>query len=489
MRKTYEFQQTFGNVDISQIKTDPKSRDEIDKTVRGLQYIFTNIEIRTEVFKLLEGIILPNVSKKTGRRGMDIWKILVLGVIRQACSWDYDKLHHMANNELMIRELLGHDRTEWEDRYYYELQTLKDNVSLLTPEILDKINEIVVKAGHTLLGGKKKEELHTSTDSFVVKTDIHFPSDISLLYDSMRKSIKLTADICREYKIPGWRQSNYHIKSLNSELRKVQKAKYSGKASTEENIKKAHMKYILKAQELLTKLTETLTIIMKVSPTNLLLAFLLMEAEKYMSYAEQQIELIERRLFRGEVIPHSDKLFSIFEPYTRWISKGKMGVPVEFGLPVSIMKDQHGYILDYEVMEKTNDVDITVPLAARAKGKFPAIKSCSYDKGYWSPANRQAMEELVEMPVMPKKGYLNKIEKEKESAEGFVKLRRKHSSVESSINGLDHCGLDKCYDHGLAGFKRCVGLSILARNIHILGKHIQEKEEKRRMRKKYKKAA
>jgi hypothetical protein len=80
-----------------------------------------------------------------------------LGVIRQGCSWDYDKLHHMANNNLMIRELLGHDRLYCEDPYHYNLQTLKDNVMLLTPELIDKISEIVVKAGHKLLGGKKKK--------------------------------------------------------------------------------------------------------------------------------------------------------------------------------------------------------------------------------------------------------------------------------------------------------------------------------------------
>jgi transposase, IS5 family len=72
MRKTIENQLTFGNFDISQIKTDPKSRDEIDKIVRGLQYIYTNISIRTEVFKILEKYILPKVSKKTGRWGMDL---------------------------------------------------------------------------------------------------------------------------------------------------------------------------------------------------------------------------------------------------------------------------------------------------------------------------------------------------------------------------------------------------------------------------------
>jgi transposase, IS5 family len=489
MRKTYENQHTFGDVDISQIKTNPKSRDEIDRTVLGLQHIYTNIEIRTEIFKLLESMILPNVSKKTGRRGMDLWKILVLGVIRQVCSWDYDKLHHMANNNMMIRELLGHDRKEWDDRFNYELQTLKDNISLLTPELLDRIDEIVVKAGHKILGGKKKEELHTNVDSFVLETDIHFPSDISILYDSMRKSISLTSDICKEYKIPGFRQSNHHINSLKSELRKVQRSKHLGKASSEEKIKQSHKEYILKSQSLLEKIKEILPKILCLASVSPILAIMLMDIEKYMKYAEQQIDLIERRVLLGEVIPHSEKIFSIFEPHTRWISKGKAGVPVEFGLPVSIIKDQHGYILDYEIMETTNDVDIPVILTPRAKEKFPAIKSCSYDKGYWSPSNRESMEDLLETPVMPKKGYLNKIEKEKESTKEFVKLRKQHSSVESSINGLGHCGLDKCYDHGLSGLKRCVALSILARNIHNLGKHIQEKEEKRKVRKKYTKVA
>ena len=408
MRKTYEYQQTFGDVDISKIKIDYKSRDEIDKVVCGLQYIFTNIEIRTEVFKLLEGTISANISRKTGRRGMDLWKILVLGVMRQACSWDYDKLQNIANNHMMIRELLGHDRDDWKDKYYYELQTLKDNVSLLTPETLEKINEIVVKAGHKLLGGKKKEELRASVDSFVVKTDIHFPTDISLLYDSMRKAIKLTATLSQENNILGWRQSNYNIRSIKSELRKVQKAKHSGKASSQEKIKTAHSQYILKSQELLTKVRETLTKVVEKDPSNLVTLLMIAEIEEYMKYAEQQINFIDRRVLRGEVIPHSEKIFSIFEPYTRWISKGKMGVFVEFGLPVSILKDQHGYILDYEIMEKTNDVDVAVPLTTRAKEKFSAIKSCSYDKGYWSQTNRKIMGETLERPVMPKKGRLNK---------------------------------------------------------------------------------
>jgi hypothetical protein len=488
MRKTQEEQMTFGNVDISQIKTDPKSRDEIDKIVKGLQYLYINKEIRKEIFKVLEENILPKVSKKTGRPGMELWKILVLGVIRQSCSWDYDKLHHAANFDLMIRELLGHDKYEWDDRYFYELQTLKDNVSLLTPEVLDKLNEIVIKTGHNILGGKKKAELHGSVDSFVLETDVHFPTDISLLYDSMRKAISLTARICESNKISGWRQSGHNINTLKNGLRNIQNIKRF-KPLTDERVQKAYRDYVSRSEVLLAKVKETLTLINNSVAINQILLLMLMEIEKFINYAEKEIDQIERRVFRGETIPHCEKIFSIFEPYTRWISKGKAGVPVELGLPVAIIKDQHGYILDYSIMETTNDVDEAVPLATRAKEKYPALNSCSTDKGFWSPKNHEILVQLFDQLVMPKKGRLNKMQITEETAEEFIRLRRKHSAVESAINGLNHSGLDKCYDHGLFGLKRCVGLSILARNIHTLGKDVREKEEKRKRRKTYTKAA
>ena len=73
----------------------------------------------------------------------------------------------------------------------YALQTLKDNVFLFTPEVLDRVNQIVVRYGHEVIGEKVDEELRASCDSFVVETDVHFPTDINLLFDAMRKTIVL----------------------------------------------------------------------------------------------------------------------------------------------------------------------------------------------------------------------------------------------------------------------------------------------------------
>jgi len=86
--------------------------------------------------------------------------------------------------------------------------------------------------------------------------------------------------------------------------------------------------------------------------------------------------------------------------------------------------------------------------------------------------------------IMPKKGRLSAKDKQIEHSEEFIESRRKHSAVESSINALENHGLDRCLDHGVHGFKRYVALSVLARNIQILGHLLQQKELKRQKRRK-----
>jgi hypothetical protein len=125
---------------------------------------------------------------------MDLWNILVLGTIRLNCAWDYDKLREMANNHKTLRQMLGHGIEE--DDKQYPLQTLKDNVSLLTPAVLDRINQVVVQSGHKLVRKKKDEGLRGRCDSFVVETDVHYPTDINLLLDAVRKVIRLIGVLC-----------------------------------------------------------------------------------------------------------------------------------------------------------------------------------------------------------------------------------------------------------------------------------------------------
>ena len=121
------------------------------------------------------------------------------------------------------------------------------------------------------------------------------------------------------------------------------------------------------------------------------------------------------------------------------------------------------------IIEKQTDDQVAVSMVFETQQRFPALRACSFDKGFYSPANQLALASLLDEVVLPKKGRLSKAEAAHESSVGFVAARRAHSGVESAINALEVHGLDRCRDHGLAGFKRYVALAVVARNIQQVG--------------------
>jgi len=470
MRKVIEQQMKIGEVAISAIELDLRSRDEIPKILIGLQHIYCTPEIRAEVFTILKDIVPKGINSNNGRPGMDLWKILVLGNIRLGCNWDYDKLQEIANNHKTLRQMLGHGILE--EDYQYALQTLKDNVSLITSEVLDKINQVVVKAGHKLVGKKGEEDLKGRCDSFVVEADVHYPTDINLLFDAIRKVINLITLICFSVGIPGWRQSQHNIRKIKKLFRKVQNLKRSTskdekkKARRQELIVEAHQAYLDLVESFLEKVKETIKILRE---CRLAKEEMLQQVEKYIKHAQRQINQIKTRVIEGTTIPHDEKVFSIFEEHTEWICKGKAGISQELGLSVCILEDQYGFILNHKVMEKQTDDKVTVIMVEEAKEKFSQLNRCSFDKGFYSPTNKEELQKLLDKVVLPKKGKLSLSDKEEEHSEEFIGAKRQHSAVESAINALENHGLDRCPDHGISGFKRYVALAVLARNIQILG--------------------
>jgi transposase, IS5 family len=486
MRVVQNLQMQLGEVDISVIEIDSKSRDDIPRILRGLQYLYMNTEVREAIFQLLEEKIAPKVSKDNGRPGMTLWRIMVAGTLRLDLNEDYDRLQELVNRHETIRQMLGHPD---DDKTRYHFKTLRDNVSLFTPELADEINQIVVKAGHALLKKKPGDGLRGRCDSFVVETDVHFPTDISLLFDAMRKVITLTAELSADYELSYWRQHAYNVKHLKRLMRAAQSKKRrkanseEGEAKNQALIEKAHQDYLDTAQHYLDKARGTLVKLDQQGLTSMLDIARTIDIEDYMAHAVRQIDQTKRRVILGEVIPHAEKVFSIFEPHTEWVVKGKAGVPVELGIRVSILEDQYQFILYHEVMEKKTDDQVAVPMVKEAKKRFPDLNVCSFDKGYHSPANQAALTESLETVALPRKGKLSKEAQALEQSDAFVKARRKHSAVESAINALEVHGLDRCLDHGINGFKRYVAMAVLARNIHRIGDILRQQDREREKRK------
>jgi hypothetical protein len=152
MREIFPNQQILGQTNIEDIVICNNSRDDIPNILSGLQHIYSNNEALNKICLLLKNIFSES-QVAFGRVGMDIWSIFVLATLRVNLNWDYDRLREMANNHIQIRQMLGRGGI-LDDGYKYPLQTIKDNVHLLTPEVMEKINKIMVDEGHKLL--KKK---------------------------------------------------------------------------------------------------------------------------------------------------------------------------------------------------------------------------------------------------------------------------------------------------------------------------------------------
>ena len=477
MRKVIDIQLKIGESAIGDIQFEPHSRDEIPKVLMGLQSIYCNHNIREQVFEALMDIIPEDVDACNGRSGMDLWKIFVLGTIRLSCNWDYDKLLDIANNHRTLRLMLGHSVIDHES--IYALQTLRDNICLFTPEVLDRINRIVVRYGHEVIGKKAKEKLRASCDSFVVETDVHFPTDINLIFDAMRKTITLTMKLSDALGLSGWRQGSYLLKKVKKLFRKAQKLRASTskddrkREQREKLIIDAHIAYLQLAETLIVRAQETL---LSIKSSSIVVHLKMKEIAKYIAHAERQINQIRRRVVEGETIPHNEKVFSIFEEHTEWITKGKAGVSQELGLKVCVVKDQFGFILRHRVMRNEMDDQIAVPIVQETKDRFNDLSWCSFDKGFHNPENQNQLAKLLDKVILPRKGKLSAINKAIENSDDFKEARRKHSAVESSINALENHGLDRCRDHGLHGFKRYVGLAVLARNIQIIGHVLQQRQ-------------
>lgn len=505
MRSVLNPQLGLGETNIGAVRISLKSRDDIPKLLLGLQHIYTHPEVRDAVFEILKTVVPNKVDGKgkarisLGRPGMEQWRILVLGSLRLCLNTDYDRLVELANYHVTIRQMMGHpgaiddlDPTE------YTLQTVKDNLQLFTPQILGRINEVVVRAGHELVKKKDSrrycEELNARVDSFVVETDVHYPTDVNLLWDAIRKTVLICGRASTERSWSEWRQYQHNVRSFKRQSRRISKLKRSSaqdaakREAKQQQILQAHREYIEAAQGYLERARQTRAQLQRAATGDLLAALEVIELDRFMQHAERQIDQIRRRVLEGQSIPHEEKVFSIFEEHTEWISKGKAGVPVELGLKVAVVEDQYRFILNHRVLQKTEDVEAAVPLIKETQKKYGTLHSASFDTGFHSPENQTALSKIVELVVLPKKGKSSVEDVERESDPQFIRLRKQHASVESAINALECHGLDRCLDHGIRGFERYVALAVLARNVLRLGQVIH-RHAAHRKRQAYRQAA
>jgi len=490
MRKRFESQIELGQTPIERVVLPLKSRDELPPVLAGLQWIFRTPEINQSIFELLEKKVVGDKLGHTGRPGMDLWHILVLGVVRLGLDCDYDRIEHIANHDSLVRQIMGLPQFAVADRAPFHHRTISENICHIDEALLAQINAIVVRHGQPLLKKKAGEKLEIKTDSYVLETNVHYPTDANLLWDAARKSIDILAALCEEHRVGGWRKQALWKKQIKIAKRICEKAAAGGGAHKAERVQTTARDYLDAATTLEEKINTSI-ITLRGKPLTLLQRIRLDQADYFHTHLIRHMDLLERRLLGGEAIPHEEKVFSLFEEHTELIRKGKVMPPVEFGHRLLISTEQHGLIVDYKVMGRGSETAEVVPNADRLLRRFDegSIQSISYDKGFSSAGDRELLELYIPEVIMPKKGRKSEADEARETTKRWKKLRDRHSAVESNINSLEHHGLGRCLDKGLHGYGRCVGFGVLAYNLHKIGAKLLEKAARQRQQPQRKRAA
>lgn len=473
MRLAYQEQPRLDCPEVGRVELNLKCRDEIIPILQALQHVYEDVPLRRQLLDWVGKDVNGNRSRKLGRQGLDYWSITVLAAVRLGCNLDYDKLQDLAEQHRNLRLMMGIG--DWEEKVDFDWRRIRDNVCLLRPETLVKINQLIVGAGHQLVPEAVEA---VRGDSFVVETNIHYPTESSLIGDGLRKVVSLATELAEENGLVGWRQHLHllkNVKDLVREIGRLSRAKGQGA----DRLKPGYQKLLALAEDLLKRarqLLKDLAFQVGVKDVDLLGTVVggqESELLHYLHLTEKVCGTARRRVLLGETVPNEDKIFSIFEPHTELIKRGKQPNPIQYGHNVLVIEDAAGFICHYEVMANgVLDQDRVVPVMTKLQKRFGGkIERASFDRAFHTPENQEELAKIVTHPCIPKKGQALGRQQQEEASVEFRQARQNHPGVESAIGALQ-CGngQERCRDKSKRGYERYVGLGILGRNLQVLGK-------------------
>jgi hypothetical protein len=479
MRKAFDRQRRLDCPSVSNVPLNLNCRNETIPILRGLQHIYSTSKVRDSILKAIARDVNGKSSAKRGRPGLSYWEILVLAAARLGCGYDYDQLQDLAENHRALRQIMGIGdwESEEQDKTRFDWRRIESNVNLLRPETIEQINQAIIQEGHRL---EPQAAERVRGDSFVVETNIHYPTDSSLIADGLRKVLGTAVRLAGLFGLIGWRQHKHLYRKAKRLVRTIERIAARQGNGYQERLKQPYRELLEVAEMLLTRadtLRETVRKYGTFSSAETLA--LDKELETFVQRTRQVCQLARRRVLDGETVPHHEKLFSIFETHTQLYKRGKAGEPLQFGRLTLVYEDGAGFITHYYILPRDQGdrdvvVDQTRRVQKRHKGK---IRRGSFDRGFHSPQIQDELAEILEHPCVPMPGNKQAAEQEKTASVEFRNARQSHPGIESAIGALQSGnGLKRCRDRSEKGFERYIGLGVLGRNLHVLGKLLIARE-------------
>jgi transposase, IS5 family len=375
VRIPFDPQLRLGSNSVLDVQLNTNCRDEIIPILAALQHIYGQPALRDEILKVVQQDVNANSNPQRGRTGMHYWPILVLAAVRLGCNLDYDKLQNLAEEHRSLRNIMG--IAGWDDQQSFDWRCIRDNICSLLPETIERINHMIVAEGHRLVPEAAKT---VRGDSFVVKANIHYPTDSSLIDDGLRLIVPVAVQLASLLGVDGWRQSKHLLRAVKKQLRVINRIAASKGRDCQNRLKDAYRtlidladRIVERAIKLLDPAFITICPDDNTSDVNTL-------RDKLFNQLNMTIQVCDvawRRVIQGETIANGEKLFSLYEPETQLIMRGKSPNPIEFGHRILVIEDAAGFVCHYTVMQRgAIDSEVLVgemkQLQERMKGRIRA---------------------------------------------------------------------------------------------------------------------
>lgn len=477
MRRPFDPQLRFECPGVSDVRLNTECRDEIIPILRALQHIYGRPELRDELLEAVAQDVNGATRADQGRPGLDYWPILVLGAVRLGCDLNYDRLQNLAEDHRSLRRIMGIDG--WGEEPSFDWRCLRDTIALLSPDTIERLNHLIVGEGHRLVPEAAEA---VRGDSFVVATNVHYPTDSSLIGDGLRTIIATARRLADLLGHRGWRQHKHLLRTLKRQLRTINRIAASKGRDSRERLRDAYRALLEAADRILARAVELLDpawLPIGGGSSGRAIERLRAKLHDFVDMTIHACDQARRRVLDGQSVPHDEKLFSLFEPQTQLIMRGKVPQPIEFGHRVLVIEDGAGFVCHYTVLPHgAEDSGVVVEQMRQVQDRLGGrIRSASFDRGFHSPENQRQLADLVEQPCMAAKGRVQAERQEREATVEFRRARRRHAGVESAIGALQSGnGLVRCRDRTFGGYCRYVGLGMLGHNLHVLGRLLIARE-------------
>jgi transposase, IS5 family len=423
---------------------------------------------------LVRGLKKP----RKGRRGLTAPQVLRSLVLMRVKNWDYRELRERIADGVTLRQF-----TDFYCDPVPKHDAFNRGFNRLTPQTLKAVNDLVVQAA---VGLGLEDGAKLRVDTTVVETDIHHPTDNTLLWDVVRVVTRLVGRLAKALKMRRIKGFRDRRRSARRRMYEIQRMTTRQRQERQTTIYRA---LIGIAEEVVasakTALEKTATMRSKDLFAAMAIDAIRDEIAHYCGLGEQVIDQARRRVLNGEQVPNAEKIYSIFEPHTDLIKRGKVRTPVEFGHKVFLAESAKGLITQYEVLKGNPADEVHVaPSLKRHRRAFRRVPELyGADRGFFSEQNIAAcVQGAVKTVCIPQRGGSKTPQRQAyERSAAFKQGQRFRAGIEGRISVLMRGrGMKRCRAEGAERFALFVGAAVLANNLMIVAALLTKRSRRRR---------